>query len=125
MEEICQRDKIMKAKIDLVKGMEILEQGALSLYQMSLSSGTGLEEAFGGNIVFDNAVAKLVRHIENVEYLLLFVHAKMTDASYKQENEEGMIYPLTQNDLLKIREDFVRHRDSIFFWTKNCKRSNF
>ncbi|GIZ01038.1 hypothetical protein CEXT_509531 [Caerostris extrusa] len=90
MEEICQRDKIMKAKIDLVKGMEILEQGAVTLYQMSLSSGTGLEEA-------------------------------MTDASYKQENEEAMTYPLTQNDLLKIREDFVRHRDSIFFGQKTVK----
>ncbi|GIX73561.1 hypothetical protein CEXT_290001 [Caerostris extrusa] len=72
MEEISQRGKIMKAKIDLEKGREILEQGAVILYIMSLSSGTGLEEAFGGNIVFDNAFAKFVRHIENVEYLLLF-----------------------------------------------------
>ncbi|GIY59543.1 hypothetical protein CDAR_558431 [Caerostris darwini] len=121
MEETAQRDRIIKAKIDLIKGMELLKQGALSLYQMSLPSGKQLAETFGGNNVFDTTFARLVRHIENLEYLLLFVHARMTDATYKPENEEAMIYPWTQNDVLKIRADFVQHRDGIFFWAKILK----
>ncbi|GIY15585.1 hypothetical protein CDAR_97301 [Caerostris darwini] len=121
MEEICQRDKIIMAKIDLVKGMQLLERASHSIYQLSLCSIEVLEESFAGNTVFEEVFAIFVSHIENVEYLLLFVHARMTDISYKSENEEAMIYPSTRNELLKIREDFVHHRDCIFFWAKIVK----
>ncbi|GIY76507.1 hypothetical protein CEXT_71921 [Caerostris extrusa] len=118
MEEICQRDKIIKAKIDLVKGMQSLERASHSLYQLSLCSAERLEESFAGNTVFEDAFARFVSHIEEVESLLLFVHARMTDISYKSESEEAMTYPSTRNELLKIQEDFVHHRDCSFFGQK-------
>ncbi|GIY59542.1 hypothetical protein CDAR_558421 [Caerostris darwini] len=121
MEEMRQRDKIIKVKIKLVKGVTFLEQATNYFYQFTLCNANHLKEVFGGNTEFDNALAKVVSQIENVEYLLLFVHARMTDTSYKPGNEEALIYPWAQNDLRRIREEFVHLRDCIFFLSKTVK----